>query len=456
MAVHPSFNTLVGLSAITLLQGAAAQSSSSPSDATTADTNQCDGAPLEDYNLTLAIISVFVVLILSFIGAAFPALLALKRHPYLILTIKLGSFAGSGVLLATGFGHMLPSANENLSSPCLSQGWLDAYPAWAFLFAVVTAILLQVLDYILAVVLEPNPLLSTTESPLDLASIGDVDGDAGVKVDSVVRRRGGGGERAADKECQHSRQQQEQQKPPQHQHRGDASAGDLELGGGGGGSTGVAGSSPPPSPPATVVVYNGSPESIAESEPATECNKHARCKDQECIGRTLLPAPEVSTKTRALSGLMMSEVSICTHSIIIGMTLGVTASSQFTALFIAILFHQLLEGVALGSNAAEAGLSTRNILLLAATYSLTTPIGIAAGIGVRNSLNTNSAPMLLTTGILDAISAGTLIFLALGDHMNAMKSQAGWLRAQSLRVQLACFSAFFLGAAVLLVLALWA
>jgi zinc transporter 1/2/3 len=94
--------------------------------------------------------------------------------------------------------------------------------------------------------------------------------------------------------------------------------------------------------------------------------------------------------------------------------------------------------------------------MLALTYALTTPIGIAIGIAVRYSLNTNSVPMLMTTGILDAISAGTLIFLALGDHMNALKSQGGWLRVQRIPIQLACFASFFIGAAVLLVLALWA
>ena len=344
----------------------------------------CNSEPLEDYNMHLAIVSVFVILIISFLGAAFPALLALKRHPYLVLSIKLGSFAGSGVLLATGFVHMLLSAEENLSNPCLSEAWRARYPAWGFLFAVCTIVALQVLDYLLAVTLEPNPL----EGP----SFRVIDGAIDLPVTEDVV--------------------------------------DIESS-----STSVG--------------------SGTESEP-NECNKHSRCKDKECNGRTLLPAPEVSTKTRALSGLIMSEVSICSHSIIIGLTLGVTQSSQFTALFIAIIFHQLLEGVALGSNASEAGLSTRSILLLAATYSITTPIGIAIGIGVRHSLNTNSSPMLMVTGILDAISAGTLIFLALGDHMNALKSQAGWLRAQRIPVQLSCFAAFFTGAAVLLVLALWA
>ena len=117
---------------------------------------------------------------------------------------------------------------------------------------------------------------------------------------------------------------------------------------------------------------------------------------------------------------------------------------------------QLLEGLALGSACVHAGLRSRHTLLLAVLFALTTPIGIAAGIGVRSSLDGNSAPLLLTTGVLESLSAGTLIFLALGDHMNAVRAHADWLRVQSVAIKLTCFAAFFIGAAALLVIALWA
>lgn len=117
---------------------------------------------------------------------------------------------------------------------------------------------------------------------------------------------------------------------------------------------------------------------------------------------------------------------------------------------------QLLEGLALGSTAVEAGLRLRTTLILALAFAFTTPVGIAAGIGVRNSLNASGAPMLLTTGILDSISAGTLIFLALGDHMNAVRAHAPWLQTQPLGVKLMCFAAFFTGASALMVIAIWA
>ena len=434
----------MGASAALLPQGAWA---GPPSDAEIAGEEadvHCDAEPLADYNLNLAIGSVFVMLIISFAGAAFPALLALKRHPSLVLAIKLGSFAGSGVLLATGFVHMLLSSIENLSSPCLSEGWLASYPSWGILFCVLTIVVLQVLDYSLAVAFEP--ITNGDQPQLDIASL--ITEEADPILDSTTTN----GIIVPPTTIASP------PSPP-------SLVLDVEQGGGGGGCSNCGATNSNNNnnnciTTTTTTTSKLSPrstsgESSAESEP-NECNTHPICKDKDCNGRTLLPAPEVSWRSRAVSGLIMSEVSICTHSIIIGITLGAAASSEFTALFIAIIFHQLLEGIALGSNASETGIPTKTIILLAATYALTTPIGIAVGIGVRYSLNTNSVPMLLTTGILDAISAGTLIFLALGDHMNALKSQAGWLRAQRIAVQLSCFAAFFTGAAIMLTLALWA
>ena len=59
----------------------------------------------DSYNLNLSIISVFVLWAVSFAGAAFPLLLAFE-HPWLILGIKYGAYAGSGVMLSTAFVHV--------------------------------------------------------------------------------------------------------------------------------------------------------------------------------------------------------------------------------------------------------------------------------------------------------------------------------------------------------------
>jgi zinc transporter 1/2/3 len=366
----------------------------------------CGSSSGASYNMQLAIASVFVLFAISFVGASFPALLALRRHPYLVLSIKFGSFAGTGVLLATGFVHMLASAQENLSSPCLSATWLGLYPAWAFLFTVITIVILQVVDFYLSLLFQPP---STDAGELDVTTTS----------------------------------------PP---------------------SSRAASSSPPsvsaadPDPASTSAVQlHPMPRQAADEEEGVAsdvdeaCNKHAVCKDEDCNGRRLLwRVPTIHNDPKALSNLFLSEASVAVHSVIIGLALGVTPSSQFTALFVALIFHQLLEGIALGSTASEAGVTTRGILTLGLFYACTTPLGIAIGIGVRNSLNSNSPPMLLVTGILESISAGTLIFLSLGDHMNAPKSQAAWLRTQSHGIRILCFGFFFAGAAAMLVIAIWA
>lgn len=359
----------------------------------------------DSYNLDLAIASVFVVWFVSFLGAGFPLLLAIKRHPWVVMAIKFGSFAGSGVMLATGFVHMLFAANENLTSNCLPESWTSRYGPWAYLFAVLTIIVMQTIDYILFLFLYPVTRADGTEERFSLGQgeAAPLPG-AGLEGAALDGRSDGGMVNGLV--------------PSQYR---DDSLDVMEK---------------------------------SDSDSGAECNKHVRCKDDDCNSRVLLHS--TMPKGKLLSNIIVSEVSICVHSVIIGVTLGTTSSSEFVALFVAIIFHQLLEGVALGSTASDSGLGSKIVLIFAAIYSVTTPIGIAIGIGVRQSLDTSSPGFLYTTGVLDSIAAGALIFLALGDHMNSIRTQAKWMRQSSVYIQLACFGFFYTGAAILLVLAIWA
>lgn len=353
------------------------------------------------YNLTLAIVSVFVLWVVSFLGAGFPLLLAIKRHPWIIMAIRLGSFAGSGVMLATAFVHMLYSANENLTSSCLPEGWLSRYGPWAFLFACLTIIVLQTIDYILYLFIQPVEEREETEEGAPMPNAGL----EGMGLDG--------------------------------QEQGEEFFAGGEL--------------------ASQIVKDDDIDDMERDASSAECNKHVTCKDADCNSRVLLGYHHRATpKARLLSNIIISEVSICVHSLVIGLSLGLTSSSEFVALFIAIIFHQFLEGIALGSVTAESGLGNKYVLLFAAIYSITTPIGIAIGIGVRESLDPNSPAMLYTTGILDSIAAGALIYLSLGDHMNSIRIHAKWMRQSSVSIQLACFTCFYVGASILLILAIWA
>lgn len=109
--------------------------------------------------------------------------------------------------------------------------------------------------------------------------------------------------------------------------------------------------------------------------------------------------------------ILVMEAGIIFHSILIGITLVVAGDSYFITLFIVILFHQLFEGLALGSRIApmkNTKLLTK--LLMALGFTLITPIGMAIGIGVLNKFNGNDPSTIIALGTLDSLSAGILLW----------------------------------------------
>ena len=79
-----------------------------------------------------------------------------------------------------------------------------------------------------------------------------------------------------------------------------------------------------------------------------------------------------------------------------------------------------------------------------------------AGIAVRGSFNQNAARTLLTSGILDSLSTGILIYVGLINLVNPMMTDSPWLRSQRWPVQVAAFVAFYAGAGAMAVIGKWA
>ncbi|KAK2593735.1 high-affinity Zn(2+) transporter zrt1 [Conoideocrella luteorostrata] len=159
--------------------------------------------------------------------------------------------------------------------------------------------------------------------------------------------------------------------------------------------------------------------------------------------------------TEVVSILVM-EAGILFHSLLIGLTLVVAGDSFFITLFVVILFHQMFEGLALGTRIATIGttadvrtlpssglrsnstdngndtdksvhtpteetvddstlkqpltLSMKKKLGLAALFAFVTPIGMAIGIGVLKKFNGNDPSTIVAIGTLDALSAGILVW----------------------------------------------
>jgi len=115
----------------------------------------------------------------------------------------------------------------------------------------------------------------------------------------------------------------------------------------------------------------------------------------------------------AKTKVMIMECGIIFHSLLIGLTLVVAGDSSFKVLFVVILFHQMFEGLALGSRIADLRTHMTSKLLMATAFALVTPIGMAIGIGVLNQFNGNDKATIVAIGTLDALSSGILLWVGL-------------------------------------------
>ena len=95
----------------------------------------------------------------------------------------------------------------------------------------------------------------------------------------------------------------------------------------------------------------------------------------------------------------------------IGLTLVVAGDSGFITLFVVILFHQVFEGFALGSRIAMLPGKFVRKTALGLAFAVTTPIGMAIGIGVLSTFNGNDPSTIIAIGTLDAFSAGILLWV---------------------------------------------
>lgn len=115
-----------------------------------------------------------------------------------------------------------------------------------------------------------------------------------------------------------------------------------------------------------------------------------------------------------IAAFLLLEFGIIFHSVIIGLNLGVTGS-EFATLYPVLVFHQSFEGLGIGArmSAIPFGKHTWLPWILCAAYGLTTPISIAIGLGVRTAYVPGSKTSLIIQGVLNAISAGILIYSGL-------------------------------------------
>ncbi|KAL2932068.1 Zinc transporter 7 [Bienertia sinuspersici] len=327
----------------------------------------------------LKIIAIFTILAASVIGIGLPLFstalpfLRPERTPALVVKI----FA-SGVILSTGFMHVLPDSWDDLTSPCLPENPWRIFPMSTFI-TMVTCVLTMMMDTVATAYFKKK----------------------GMKR---MHNHGHGGNIHDD----------------------------------GGHVHGAIHHMESPSP------RDGSMEMVDQSQN----------KDNQVVATSQVDDKE-SQLLRYRIVAQVLELGIVVHSVVIGLSMGVSNNPcTIRPLVAAMCFHQLFEGMGLGGCILQAEYGIKMKATMVAFFSATTPFGIALGIGVLSVYNENSPGALIVVGVLNATSSGLLIYMALVDLL-ACDFMGPKLQG-NIKLQFICYFAAFLGMGIMSLMAKWA
>ncbi|KAJ3771099.1 Zinc/iron permease [Lentinula raphanica] len=320
------------------------------------DSDDCGSGGGADTFFGLRIASIFIILIGSMFGSLFPVI-SMRYSKYIRVPNGIFEFAkwfGSGVIIATAFIHLLSPAIDELGSPCLAEGWTE-YPY---------ALALCLLSIFGIFILE---LIAFRWGTAKLASIGIVYDAHGHEAGSHAAH-GPASERVAS-------------------HVDGAMSGKDELG-----------SSP--------IIEEGRAVSLPRS-------RHSIDDSSVDAKQTRANLPVLDSPLTQILGVAILEFGVVLHSVLVGLTLAV--DPDFKVLFVVLVFHQTFEGLGVGARLAymqnHLPPAYRNASVYGALlYGITTPVGIAAGLGVRTTYNPNSTTASIVSGVMDSLSAGILIY----------------------------------------------
>ncbi|KAL9554757.1 hypothetical protein MBANPS3_002672 [Mucor bainieri] len=361
----------------------------------------CDMEPIENYNMPLRIGSVFIIMVTSAVGIFAPIILY-RISPYKEGSVRdwaltAGKFFGTGVIIATAFIHMLPEALEHFDSECLGEGW-HSYHAFGGLFCMIASFALQIIE--LAAI---SNLDAIAQKNVDAANAAALAAGAGAGYSAANTIKNGHAEEYADGKMNEK-------------------------------------SLVDPS------------SNISHVERSHHEHNHTGINEDGHVHSAGFLEHEQSIRN---IGTFILELGIVMHSIIIGITLGVTESTAFQTLLIALVFHQFFEGIALGTRINDLQCKTwTKPILMGLLFICMTPIGVGIGIGIRSSINPPAA--ILAQAILDSLSAGILLYNAYVSLMSIEINHNVGFRKSSLGRKVFCFLCMYVGAALMSVLGAWA
>lgn len=380
---------------------------------------QCESEETStDTYFGLRIASIFVIFVGSLLGAIAPILLHRANNPHrrraewvkwILFACK---YTGSGVIIATAWMHLLSPAVEALGDPCLKP-LLGDYD-WVMAIALMTIMVMFLIELVVA------------------------------HYDVF----GSGGGHSHGHDAGHS--------PLVHGSKTNNSIDSVGV------AKGVTDSAPQGALAASAPAQGLSHDIEAQIEtkgssqgPPQDINYPPGGNDH--LGHQREHSDGHDSIAAQMTSIFILEFGVIFHSVFIGLTLAV--SEEFIVLFIVLVFHQTFEGLGLGSRLATLKWPQNKRMmpyLLGIGYSVSTPIAIAIGLGVRNSFQPGSSTSRIVNGVFDSVSAGILMYTGLVELLAHEFMFNPEMRRAGLGMQLKAFGCVCFGAGVMAALANWA
>lgn len=314
---------------------------------------------------------------------------------------------GTGVLIATAFVHLLPTAFVSLTDPCLPKFWSQSYRAMPGFVAMISVFAVVLVEMFFAMKGAKHVHGSEYDNLIgeagrdSLSDFGDADRDYSglearrasdnINLSSMHYNPKSGTARASGSSHESDRPDVADTSAGKEDDLSDLDGLDAY----------------------TDVDQQPINRQAAHSQPLRHRPHTSKSHRQQTETDVPIQNPQ-----RQLLQCLLLEAGILFHSIFIGMALSVATGTSFVVLLIAISFHQTFEGFALGSRIASLipDLFAPNSMkpwLMSLAYGTTTPVGQAIGLILHNLYDPASTTGLLMVGITNAISSGLLLFAGL-------------------------------------------
>ena len=342
----------------------------------------------------LRIASIFIVFAAALLGSVLPVLLRQSASAYipgqLFFAFK---FIGTGVIIGTAWMHLLSPAVKILGDPCLEPrfGGFD----WG---SAVAGMTLMVMFLVHLVVTKLGP---------------DIPGESIAGEAAPERQRTA----SIMTDCS------EPEKPASR------ASGALST-----------------TPIAETVVESPSNGQNGDGRDHCDVEMAHKHEEEEC--------PMSLAFVTQLTAIFILEFGVIFHSVFVGLVLATT--DELVILLVVLVLHQLFEGLGLGARLALVPwpISRRWLpYALCLAFAISTPLGTAAGLGVRPE---DAEAQMLTNGIFDAVSAGILLYTGVFELMGREFFFNSHMRHASLKQQLYAYGYIVSGFTIMTVLAKWA